>query len=204
MIIANHNGLLSATYESTFTLERSSSSDGRTIVGLCAPFGVETAGFVVEQGIPYRELFRPGAFAKTIAERSKKVKLRIQHGKHALDTIGTATWLKEGSDGLVAGFHVSRTQLGDEVLELVRDGALDALSVGFRPIRPGPNERIAAGSLVERHEVALTEVSLVGEGAYEDARVLSVRALEAQERQDEEAPTPPSRLAYWQRKARLF
>ena len=60
---------------------------------------------------------------------------------------------------------------GDEVLELVRDGALDAFSVGFSPI----TSRSVDGVYVRQH-AHLNETSIVTFGAYAGALVGGVRS----------------------------
>ena len=99
--------------------------------------------------------------------------------------MGRATLLKETDDGLYAEFKISKTREGDEALELVKDGALDQLSVGFMPIK---NKKRPDGVL-ERLKAHLAEVSLVTFGAYgemaavtgmrEGAPLLTPRADEA-------------------------
>lgn len=157
-------------------LELARGGDGRTIVGLAVPFDVET--YVKDPGTPvYREVFRHGAFAKTIKERSSLVKFLLMHDKNKLP-LGVAKDLREDASGLYAELRVSKTREGDEILELVKDGALDGLSAGFRPILPGPAARITPNQLVERREVALNEISLVGQAAYLEAKVLALRGIE--------------------------
>ncbi len=60
-------------------------------------------------------------------------------------------------------------------MALARDGVPLSLSVGFRPLQDSwsPDR-----SRVTRVHAQLGEVSLVGVGAYEDAKVTSVRADE--------------------------
>ncbi len=141
-------------------------SEGRTIAGLAVPFD-EVA---VVAG--YRERFARGAFARTIEERGPgRVKLLAQHDRDRLP-VGRATLLREDTAGLYAELTVAKTAAGDEVLELVRDGTLDGLSIGFRPIR---DRWDAERSEVERLEVALLEVSAVAFPAYDSARVVAVR-----------------------------
>src|SRR5207253_1021972 len=80
--------------------------------------------------------------------------------------------LREDTAGLYMEARVSKTAPGDEVLELVRDGALDALSVGFQPVQ----DRQADDGTVERTEVKLREISVVTMGAYEGAAISGVRS----------------------------
>ena len=146
-------------------------SDGRTVAGIAVPFGV-TARVRDGAGPPYDEAFAAGSFARTIRERGDRVKFLVNHDARALP-IGRALLLREDAAGLYAEFRVSQTQAGDEALELLRDGTLDGLSVGFRPI----SERIERGVTV-RTEVRLDEVSACAFAAYDDARVLAVRSAD--------------------------
>jgi HK97 family phage prohead protease len=162
------------TRQFTPDLEVRSDSEGRTITGIVVPF--ERAARVSDGGPSYDEMFRAGAFAKTIQERGDRVKLLSQH-QAGRNPLGRATMLREDGSGLYGEFRVSRTQAGDEALELVRDGALDSFSVGFSPVK-----HVKEGKTVVRTEVALREASLVTFPAYQDARIAAVRTtLEALE-----------------------
>ena len=141
--------------------------EGRTVTGIVVPFDVEAR--VSDGGQPYRERFRRGAFARTIQHRGDKVKLLMQHD-HA-EPIGRATLLREDAAGLYGEFAVSAVPSGDQALELVRDGVIDSFSVGFSPVRAERD-----GDVTVRTEVALREASLVTFPAYDDARVLALRA----------------------------
>lgn len=148
-------------------------SDGRTIAGIAMPFGQEAQ--IVEGARRYTEVFIRGAFARAIQERgADRVKLLVQHDRTSLP-IGRATLLREDTAGLYGEFRVSETQAGDEVLALVRDGALDGLSVGFRPVLAGDRWN-ATKTRVERTEVKLPEVSVVPFAAYDGARITGVRS----------------------------
>ena len=152
-------------------LEIRRSGDGRTIAGICAPYG-QTAQIADMNG-RYAETIERGAFARTIAERGPgKVKLLVQHEQQSLP-IGRAVLLREDSAGLYGEFRVSKTAKGDEVLTLVRDGALDSFSIGFRPIRDRWSTDRTLRTLLEAR---LDEVSVVSFPAYEAASILAVRA----------------------------
>jgi|SRR5215211_7714745 len=142
--------------------------DGRTVHGLAAPF--DQVAEVSDGGYRYSEVFRPGAFARTIRERTA-VKLLASHRADLLP-VGRTSLLKEDRAGLVVEGRVSKTTLGDEVIELIRDGALDAFSVGFTPVR----ERTADDGTVERLEVRLREISVVAFPAYDGALIGGVRS----------------------------
>ncbi|WP_051133190.1 HK97 family phage prohead protease [Nocardia paucivorans] len=142
---------------------------GRTVHGLAVPFG-EVAEVRDGYGPAYRERFVKGAFARTIAERSHKVRLMAMHNSRALP-IGRATELVETTEGLRVAFAVSETTAGNDALALVRDGTVSAFSIGFVPVR----HRTVDGVL-ERLEVSLREVSLVTEPAYAGAAIAGVRS----------------------------
>ncbi len=146
--------------------------DGRTVVGIAVPYDDPT--FIRDSSGTYTEVFRRGAFAKTIKERGHKVKFLAQHDRRSLP-LGRATLLREDATGLYGEFRVSATQTGDEALELIRDGALDALSIGFRPVRDSWNKD---RSHVERTEAGLDEVSAVAFPAYDGALIAGVRATD--------------------------
>jgi uncharacterized protein len=149
-----------------------SDGTGRTIYGLVMPFG--STAEVDDGAGRYRERFMPGSFTRTIAERGQRVKLMVQHARASALPIGRAEEMHEDRSGLVGSFRVSKTQQGDEALELVRDGVVDSFSCGFRPMR----QRTARDGAVERTEVALREVSLVSFPAYDLALIGGVRAAD--------------------------
>lgn len=160
-------------------LEIRSEGDGRTVYGLAVPFDREST---VNDGYgPYQEVFRRGAFAKTVGEFASKIKLLGNHNRTKFP-LGKAVSLREDPAGLVGEFYVSKTREGDEALELVRDGVLDSFSVGFAPVK----ERKTGRSLVERLEVKLREVSLVAFPAYEGAQVTGIRTQLSEHLTDEE------------------
>jgi hypothetical protein len=76
-------------------------------------------------------------------------------------------------DGLHATFNISRTALGDESLELARDGSLH-VSIGFSRDPTGDHWTDDRAEVV-RHRCTLWEVSLVPFPAYDGADVLAVR-----------------------------
>ena len=151
-------------------IEIRSDGTGRTVHGIVVPFG--QVARVSDGGPAYDEAFQRGAFAKTIAERGDRVKLLSQHQERQ-NPLGRATLLREDAAGLYGEFHVSATRAGDEALELVRDGALDSFSVGFKRIK-----HVIRDAVTWRTEVGLRETSLVTFGAYEGALVGGVRHLE--------------------------
>lgn len=151
-------------------LEVRSGGDGRTVHGLAVPYNRPTD--IREWGQTYKEEFVLGSFARTIAERGNKVKFLEQHD--SLKPLGRATALREDANGLYAEFRVSKTQRGDEMLEMIQDGTIDSFSIGFIPVT---DDKRDAGKHVIRREVKLREVSAVTFPAYEGAAITGIRSL---------------------------
>jgi HK97 family phage prohead protease len=145
-------------------------SDGRTITGLAVPWDTPTR--VSDGGASYLEAFSRGAFTRTIAERGDRIKFLALHDQRRLP-LGRITSLTEDASGLVIEARVSETSAGDEALTLIRDGALDGLSIGFRPVR-----HVVKDGVTVRTEARLNEVSAVSIPAYDDARILAVRSAD--------------------------
>jgi HK97 family phage prohead protease len=141
--------------------------DGRTVYGIAVPYYAPTRihDNLVEQfarGAFNHQLFAPG-----------KVKFAREHVLLGGSLIGSGTELRDDPAGLYGEWRVSRTPAGDETLELVKDGALDQLSIFFRERQ---NRRLAGG-ITERVKADLVEVAVVMEGAYGDlAKAAGVRA----------------------------
>lgn len=148
-------------------IEVRADGEGRTVHGIIVPFG--QVARVSDGGPSYNEMFVRGSFTKTIRERGARVKLLSQHQSRQ-NPLGRATLLREDAAGLYGEFMVSRTTAGDEALALVRDGALDSFSVGFKPIQHRTQDNVRV-----RTEVGLREASLVTFPAYEGALVGGVR-----------------------------
>lgn len=148
-------------------------SEGRTVYGLAVPFD-QLTDINDYDGSTFREKFVRGSFARTIRERGHKVRLLSQH-RHREMPIGKASLLREESRGLYAEFDIAKTQAGDEALELVRTGCIDAFSIGFEAIRQDWDDDGRTRTCT-RTEVALHEVSLVNFPAYETAIVGGVRS----------------------------
>jgi HK97 family phage prohead protease len=165
MTISNQSKVENRSYFAE--LEYRIEGDGRTITGIAVPYDIEQK---VAPGLT--EVFRKGAFADVV-KAAFRVKLLRGHDAQALP-LGRATLLRETDKGLYGEFRISNTKAGDEVLELVKDGALDQLSIGFMPLK----NRKRADGVVERLKAHLAEVSLVTFGAYGDlASVTGMRDL---------------------------
>ena len=120
-----------------------------TFTGYAATFGNEDLG---------RDVIMAGAFAKSLAARpAGKVKMLRSHDTS--EPIGIWTDLKEDRRGLVAkGKLILETVKGAETYALMKAGALDALSIGYRTVK----DRIDRAKGVRfLEEVDLHEISVV-------------------------------------------
>ena len=126
-----------------------------------------------------------GAFAKSLARRGAKgVKLLYQH--RADEPIGVFDEILEDRKGLkVKGRLAMGTQRGREVYELMKMGALDGLSIGFRVDSKGYDydER---GKRRLLKEVDLMEISAVTFPMNPRARVAQVKGADRTVREWEE------------------
>ena len=142
--------------------------DDRTFKGYASTFGnVDEVGDIIEAG----------AFAKSIMERgpqgTKQIKVLWQHDL----PLGMPTVMQEDSKGLYVEGKISKTRLGDEALELMRDGVVDRMSIGFS-IPQGKAYYDEAMGVRKIKEVKLFEFSPVTFPANEMAVVTGVKNLE--------------------------
>jgi HK97 family phage prohead protease len=150
---------------------RDDGEGGRTICGVCVPY--DSPAQIVSRDGNYTEVFRSGAFAKTIQETlPSRVKLKSLHDDRAMP-IGHAIALREDPTGLYGEFKVAKTARGEEALQLIKDGTLDSFSVEFVPMRSVRNK---SGDTVERREAKLVDVAIVPRPAYEKAQILALRS----------------------------
>ena len=118
-----------------------------------------------------------GAFAKSLRRTGPKgVKMLYQHKTDM--PIGVFESIKEDEDGLkVKGKLALGTQAGREAYELMKMGALDGLSIGFR-VAPKGQEYDNRRKRRHIKEVELMEISLVTFPMNPKARVRSVKGDE--------------------------
>jgi len=76
------------------------------------------------------DVILPGAFDASLAA-GHKVRFLRQHDHSKV--LGTVLELKADAHGLRGRFRISRTPLGEETYQLLKDGALDSFSIGYLP-----------------------------------------------------------------------
>ena len=140
------------------------------IEGYAALFGVpDLSGDVIARG----------AFAKNlIPARADRVRMLRQHA--AERPVGRWTRMKEDERGLfVSGEVFTDTSDGRDLYRLLAGGALDGLSIGFKPVRA---DRTAGGRRLK--EVDLWEISIVTFPMAPGARITRVSGEEARAPRD--------------------
>jgi HK97 family phage prohead protease len=125
-----------------------------------------------------RDMVMPGAFAQTLRTRGlRRIPMLFQHDP--AEPIGIWLELIEDSRGLYArGRLIPDVQRGREVLALVKSGAIDGLSIGFKTVkgRVDPRTRIR-----RIEQVDLWEISIVTFPLLTGARVRAVKGAETHE-----------------------
>tara|TARA_R100000353_G_scaffold164917_1_gene125797 strand:+ start:519 stop:1196 length:678 start_codon:yes stop_codon:yes gene_type:complete len=117
-----------------------------------------------------KDIIRPGAYQKTIKENGERVKYIYQHDM--MKPLGKMTELREDEKGLVFTAEIPKTQLGKDVIELMKAGVITENSVGIMPI-----VKENKGDIREIREVKLYEISAVTMAANDQAKILDVKSF---------------------------
>lgn len=116
------------------------------------------------------EAFRRGSFARV---DPRKVVLLLGHGG---DPAGRGLSLEEREDGPYMSFRVSRTQRGDELLELARDGTTPHVSVAYRMATTKAEASYQGGRRITRIlEADVDHVATTYKPAYPTAAIVAMR-----------------------------
>jgi len=118
------------------------------------------------------DIVLPRAFTSSLARRgASNIRMLFQHNPD--EPIGVWEHIEETRHGLkVRGKIATGADKGREVLELMRAGAVDGLSIGFRTIRSRQDPVSGARRILEAD---LWEISVVTFPMQEGARVESVK-----------------------------
>lgn len=117
------------------------------------------------------DIVAPGAFAKSLAS-GIKVKMLYQHDR--TEVIGVWTEIVEDQHGLRVKGKISNTARGREVMELLKDGAIEGLSIGFKY-----KDWERDGDALVIKEAELREISIVTFPANEAAQIMAVKEAES-------------------------
>jgi len=133
----------------------------RTLAGVALQYGVEA---VVSDGQKVR--FEAGS----LPLEGKKPKMYLNHD--STSPIGLVISRELVGDTVLFEARISETRLGDEALQLAKDGVLDSVSVGILPVEFSFDE---AGTMIVT-KADWQELSLLPYGAFEAAKVERVAA----------------------------
>lgn len=143
------------------TLKREPDQDG-VFEGYASVFGI------VDQGM---DVVERGAFRKSLGTR--KVKMLWQHDMS--QPIGVWDEIYEDERGLfVRGRLLKEVEKGREAMALLRAGAIDSMSIGYRTMESMPE---GDGRVRKLTEVDLFEISLVTFPMLPDAKVTNVKSI---------------------------
>jgi HK97 family phage prohead protease len=119
-----------------------------------------------------QDLVMPGAFRESLSSRGARgVKLLFQHDPN--EPIGVWLELHEDGKGLFArGRLMPEVSRAREVLSLMRAGALDGLSIGFRTVKGRTDPKSGVRRL---DKIDLWEISIVTFPMLPEARVSAVK-----------------------------
>jgi HK97 family phage prohead protease len=131
----------------------------------------ELEGIGVPYGVPIdiwgmREMFAPGSV------EAFESKLFYGHS----EPVGIIAEARSEADGWHIRGRFSKTARGDDIYTLVRDGALDSLSVYFEPLEWTTERDDDGTETVVYTRVHIREVSVVPFPAYADAKITTVRS----------------------------
>jgi HK97 family phage prohead protease len=150
------------TVASVFAPRTTIDADG-TVEGYASLFGE------VDQA---RDMVMRGAFALTLAQRGvHRVPMLFQHDPS--EPVGVWLELREDHRGLFArGRLIPEVARGRELLSLLRAGAIDGLSIGFRTVKGSidPRTRIRRLAAVDLWEISIVTFPLLA-----GARVRAVK-----------------------------
>jgi HK97 family phage prohead protease len=156
---------LSPALETKFAAVDLSGIDGEGVFsGYASLFGsADLSGDVV----------MPGAFRRSIAER-RAAGIRMLYQHDPAEPIGVWTEIREDGRGLlVTGRLTLDVARGREVASLMRAGALDGLSIGFKTVRARADRASGTRRLTE---IDLWEISVVTFPMQPEARVRAVKS----------------------------
>jgi len=146
-----------------FKLEIKQLDDTGTIEGYGSIFGNKDS---------YDDIVQKGAFTKSLMKKpAKKVKLLWQHDSY--EPIGVWEEIREDENGLYCkGKILINTSKGADVYQMLKAGAIDGLSIGYRTITETEEEYAQI-----LKEVDLWEISVVTFPANELANITSVKNI---------------------------
>lgn len=119
-----------------------------------------------------QDIIEPGAFSKTIAEKMPKGEIKVLYNHDHDKPLGLPLTMQEDSKGLFVHAKISPTSYGKDVLQLMADGVLNKMSIGYDVVKHRFSED---GRVRYLSELQLYEVSPVTFPANPAASILTVK-----------------------------
>lgn len=145
------------THKSAVLLEIKANVPAREVEGYAATYDPDDVG----------DIIMPGAFKRTLEARHltairdkgrSDIRILWQHEKEK--PIGVLIDAREDERGLYVKFRISRTTLGDDALQLLADGAIDRMSIGYI-VRDYGQASLVGTPMRTLKDIDLWEISLV-------------------------------------------
>jgi HK97 family phage prohead protease len=144
--------------------------EGRTVDVRLVPFGEVARVADPPRWEVYREEWLPGVFDHQLTA-ANRIHAKYGHSESVGNVVGHGITMRREPDGYHLATKIHQTPQGDTALELLRDGALPAVSLEARPVK---NQRTADG-IVQRVKAHLRAFAFCTEGAFAGAQVLAIR-----------------------------
>jgi HK97 family phage prohead protease len=187
--------MIRLTAQNTFVLAEEGESP-RSISGVAVPWNAEA---IVSDGTRVR--FERGSLPIT----GKKPKLLKYHDSE--QPVGVVTGRLDSEEGMLFTARISATSEGNDMLELIKDEAVDSVSVGVDVVDASYDDN---GTMIIK-KANWVELSLVTAPAFKGAMITEVAATEPQEETttmsevkveaSAEAPAPAPQLLWAEAKA---
>jgi Escherichia/Staphylococcus phage prohead protease len=139
-----------------------------TIVGYAAVFNSLSEPLADKRGQPFREIVRPGAFLRSLADAAQgraDIMARFDHEGILGRTSNGTLRLREDERGLRYEIDLPDTQAGRDLATLIKRGDVRGASFGFKANKDNWRSD-KAGQLRELLDVRLLDVSPVTSAAY--------------------------------------
>lgn len=147
-------------------LDSKAIAEDGTFTGYASLFGVKDLG---------GDSVQPGAFTKSLKSKPA-AKVKMLRGHDSSEPIGVWTSIVEDTKGLkVTGQLILTTVKGRETYELLKAGALDGLSIGYRTKRESFDRK---NNVRKLNEVELHEISIVTFGMLPTATISRVKSTD--------------------------
>lgn len=114
------------------------------------------------------DVVMPGAFKASLGRR--RPKLLWQHD--IAEPLGRVLGLREDDRGLFGEFKISKTARGHDAYQLLKDGAIDSMSIGYIP----EDQEFSDSGIRQLKAVDLLEISVVSIPMNEEALITLVKA----------------------------